>query len=313
MGTIGVLRRTALGVLATACSLLISAASYAQSSPTPERVIVLGDSVGAGAGASKTALMWPMLLVANESTAYPNQVGQDLNSKFRKRLPVISRAFGGAVTQNIIDTELPALSMNSDQITQRYGSELRSYMTYMGEPLHYPVRGHSIVLMSISGNDCLMNWGNNVSLSSALAPPPAQSSMTMAGLNVAGAVAFFNNRALFPDGVSIFWSAVYDPTDGLGHDMLYFKSGQNLTALVQGWNAGMSAGASAMGNSMHFVNLAPSFMGHAHNYYLFTNARAQKRFPGSGTYWMYDIVHPNDAGHDAIRKAYWAKIREIFP
>ena len=69
---------------------------------------------------------------------------------------------------------------------------------------------------------------------------------------------------------------------------------------IDAFSAAYANGAQKAG--ITFVDVRPPFLGHAYQW--------QSMKPGAG--WLYDVVHPNDQGHDAIRGVFLAAIDPGF-
>ena len=74
----------------------------------PVRLVYLGDSITAGAGASKGSLAYSSLLVEDTSSQWSDYADLDLQSRYGA-LEVIDVSRGGATTSSLLTQQLPAL------------------------------------------------------------------------------------------------------------------------------------------------------------------------------------------------------------
>ena len=239
------------------------------------RLIVMGDSISAGVGASRrTATSYGALLGSNDSTRWPDAMGLDLAARFGHAVPVVNVAVGGATTG----------SMRADQ-----PGMLRTRLSL-------PVRGHSVVVITIGGNDLQL---------AIISGNPEGGVLNSAINNIRQAVQFLQDPTNFPDGVSLYLAAVYDPSDGEGFiEGCFFNL--RLPAFVTGLNT-WRARYIALGQEMGFgvIDALGHFHGHGHNFMHTDNPYYDT---ADATGWFSDCIHPNDRGHHEMRRLFFEAI-----
>ncbi len=239
------------------------------------RLIVMGDSISAGVGASRrTATSYGALLGANDAARWPDAMSLDLAARFGHPVPVVNVAVGGATTG----------SMRADQ-----PGMLRTRLSL-------PVRGHSVVVITIGGNDLQL---------AIISGNPEGGVLNSAINNIRQAVQFLQDPANFPDGVSLYLAAVYDPSDGEGFiEGCFFNL--RLPAFVTGLNT-WRARYIALGQEMGFgvIDALGHFHGHGHNFMHTDNPYYDAADPSG---WFSDCIHPNDRGHHEMRRLFFEAI-----
>lgn len=239
------------------------------------RLIVMGDSISAGVGSSqRSTTSYGALLGANSATRWPDAMSLDLAARFGHAVPVVNVAVGGATTG----------SMRADQPPM-----LRTRLSL-------PVRGHSVVVITIGGNDLQL---------AIISGNPEGGTLTGAINNIRQTVQFLQDPANFPDGVSIYISAVYDPSDGEGFiEGCFFNL--RLPTFITGLNTWRSR-YSDLGREMGFavIDALGHFHGHGHNYMHTDNPYYDAADPSG---WFSDCIHPNDRGHHELRRLFFEAI-----
>ena len=217
------------------------------------RLIVLGDSISVGGGASERSLAYASLLQNNDDTAWPGERGTSLTAKYG----------------HPVDLILPA-----------------------------PVMGHSIVAITIGGNDF---YGRILSLGD---PTPAL--LDTGVKNLRDLVGFLQDRAHFPDGTSIYLMTVFDPSDGVGQTQQCFFGLDlaNFIPALDTWRDGYIR----LGTEMHFavIDALGAFHGHG-----FRHGDMSSRYyyaPDPSLWFSPDCHHPNDRGHNEIRRLFFEAI-----
>lgn len=239
------------------------------------RLIVMGDSISAGAGASRPSdLAYGALLASNDDARWPDAVGFDLATRFGHPVPVINVAVPGATAGSML-TEQPA------RLRQR---------------LPWPVRGHSIVVMTIGGNDLT---------DSIAAGDPAGAPLTQTLGALRATATILDDRANFPDGVSFYVATVFDPTDGEGFaaGCFYDLHLATFVTALDVWRARYVN----LGRELGFgvVDALGRFHGHGRNHRHATNTYYDRDDPSG---WFSDCVHPNDRGHHEMRRLFFEAI-----
>lgn len=239
------------------------------------RLIVLGDSISTGTGASRRpGLAYYGLLGSNEGTRWPDAASVDLSTRFGHEVPVVNVAVGGATTG----------SMRANQ-----PGTLRTRLSL-------PVRGHSVVVITIGGNDLQL---------AIISGDPAGGTLTSAINNIRQTVQFLQDPANFPDGTSIYLAAVYDPSDGEGFVQGCFFN-LRLPAFITGLDT-WRARYIELGREMGFavIDTLGHFHGHGHNFAHTDNPYYDAADP---TGWFDDCIHPNDRGHHELRRLFFEAI-----
>ena len=103
------------------------------------RMIVMGDSISAGLGASHATLTYAALLLRNSHMAYPFHQGLDLNSHFGPYTRFINVAHSGDTTDDVAQFQLKAL--------------VPALVHAPTASASLPVRGHTLVFLTAGGND----------------------------------------------------------------------------------------------------------------------------------------------------------------
>ncbi len=239
------------------------------------RLIVMGDSISAGVGASgRSTTSYGALLGANSTTRWPDAMSLDLAARFGHAVPVVNVAVGGATTG----------SMRADQ-----PGMLRTRLSL-------PVRGHSVVVITIGGNDLQL---------AIISGNPEGAVLNSAINNIRQAVQFLQDPANFPDGVSLYIAAVYDPSDGEGFvEGCFFNL--RLPTFITGLNT-WRARYIALGQEMGFgvIDALGHFHGHGHNFMHTDNPYYDTADPSG---WFSDCIHPNDRGHHELRRLFFEAI-----
>src|SRR4051812_49136348 len=86
-----------------------SAAMAAAPAPVTH-VVVLGDSISEGLGASSRPLSYAALLLRNEDAAYPEDRGEDLAHLFGAAVRYVNVAHSGDRTREVLEAQLPRLT-----------------------------------------------------------------------------------------------------------------------------------------------------------------------------------------------------------
>lgn len=242
---------------------------------TAARLIVLGDSISAGVGASRASRSYAALLAANDDATWGEESETDLESKFGPGVEYVNVSVSGATTAN-----------------------LSSQLTSLTNRLKPPVVGHSIAVMTVGGNDLqqAIYWSQ----------PPAGSVLDNAIVNIAVVANHFQDEENYPDGVSLYVAAVYDPSDGAGVVPGCF-GGRDLTefsAALPVWRERYIE----LGELKDFavVDVYRAFLGHGYNHYDENNPHYVADDPS--LWFVNDCIHPNDRGHHEIRRLFFEAI-----
>ncbi len=253
--------------------------SYVPASFTPpdvSRLIVMGDSISTGTGASKTSLSYYALLDQNDDSTWPAEAATDLKSYYGHDVTVVDVAQDGATTSTLIQQEVPNLE----------------------QELPAP-KGRSMVVITIGGNDLL----------GAMAPgggDPTGAVLTNAIQNITATVQALQDTTKFPDGTSIYLMDVYDPSDGVGsaQGCFYNLSFPQFVTALDTWKQKYVQ----LGQQMRFavIDALGAFHGHGFHYDDPSNQYYQAKDP---TLWFApDCIHPDDRGHDEIRRLFYEAV-----
>lgn len=243
----------------------------------PKRVIFLGDSITERYGASEDALAYTSLLVENDAQTWPDQDGQDLATAYPELTEVVDVSRGGATTETLLDSQIGKLD---DQMS-------------------FPAEGESLVVMTIGGNDIT---GLMLSGSTDYSEP-----LQAIQDNLRAIVESFQDPDRFPDGAFLYVTNVYDPSDGTGQadECFYGLDMGHLMEPMAQTNADSAAMAAELGFSL--VDLHGHFLGHGFN----GDEPTNENYAGDDyEQWFYrDCIHPNDVGHNQIRRLFLAAIQ----
>lgn len=228
-------------------------------SPVAARwLVVLGDSISAGAGASRPALSYGRLLHGNEPSRWPG--ASDLEDRFGD-LELVDGSRGGATTEDVLREQLLAVSAR----------------------LPDPAPGHVIVVMTVGGND-LMAAARDGSIFAR-----REETLDAIADRLDRAVGHMRDSERFPDGVSVYVAAVYDPSDGTGGAGECGLALPDAPEVIAALNERYVARARARGFAV--VDASGHFLGHGHTV-------------GPLRGWFADCVHPNDRGHHELRRLF---------
>lgn len=237
------------------------------------RLIVLGDSVAEGVGATdRGTRSFASLLDHNDDAEYPDYAGVDLRHRFGAGLAFVNVAKVGGTTETIKNEQLPDLQ---------------------GE-LAWPAAGHTVVVIHVGGNDMMNFW-------TFLTKEFTGNTLVNSMANLGVIVDFFQDAARFPDGTSIYLVTPYDPTDGIGvlngcWLVVNFDFPEYVAA-VEVWRQSYIGFGTQRGLAV--VDSLNHFKGHGYYFDQPTNAYYDASDP---SFWFYDCLHPNDRGHHELRR-----------
>jgi len=109
----------------------------------------------------------------------------------------------------------------------------------------------------------------------------------------------------FPDGVSFYLAAVFDPTDGEGAagECTFGLELPHMVVVIDEWRARYIEVARERGFAV--IDALGHFHGHGHNYENVSNPYYDVADP---TTWFSDCIHPNDRGHSELRRLFYEAI-----
>lgn len=247
----------------------------------PARVIYLGDSITAGAGASAPGLNYTDLLVTNDDGTWDGWGEQDLESLFGD-IEVVDVSVGGARTGSLIGRQLPNLS---DKIGDS-------------------VSGETIVVITIGGNDMQAAMVPMITANDKEAAYEEQIRPTID--NFGTIIDYFQDSARFPDGAFVYMTNVYEPTDNEGQTPQCFFGVDLGPVLPYLDRANGEFRDLAIERGIAMVDLRGHFLGHGHNY----DTPEMEPYDGADpTLWLADdCIHPNDRGHHEVRRLFLTAI-----
>lgn len=269
-------------------------------SSTPvTHVIVLGDSISEGLGAEGKPLSYAELLYRNHDDRYPDAQGMDLASLFGDELNYINVAHAGDTTYDVIAHQLPRLrALLVEQAQQGVPG-----VVLADNPHGFRIEGRVLVVMTVGGNDVQAQLAPNRRFSAAAFSPSL--------LNLRGIFDFFREEDAFAGGISPYFGNVYDVTDGT--DQLHAcMRGLAFPGMSQALEElSKSYATLAEQQNATLVDALSLFRGHGFN---FSDPSNPYFDPSDTTLWVYDhdCIHPNNRGHDMLRRAFFDRIVDEF-
>jgi lysophospholipase L1-like esterase len=246
----------------------------------PARVIYMGDSITAGYGVADRAA-YPNLLLENSSNLWPDFDEADLGSIYPdSTVQKVDVSVPGAKTDDLVSDQLPALARQ----------------------LGASVAGESVAVVTIGGNDL-----SNSIIAISANPDMADEVIENIVDNLHAMIDFFQDETRFPDGVSVYYANVYEPTDGMGQAPECF-AGVDLEDLMEDFEraneamrqVGVERGASV-------IDLRGHFLGHGYNRNDTENAGYDEA--DHELWFQSDCIHPNSTGHHELRRLFAQAIR----
>lgn len=240
----------------------------------PTRLVFLGDSITAGYVVERERDAYSRLLESNNSRSWPDYDEVDVESSFPTVEQVIDVSVGGATTETMINNQLSALE-------SRLGG--------------FPVQGETLVVFTIGGNDA----------QGALLPTAdAEAIMAATLANMEEIVDWFLDEDRFTDGVRVYATNIYEPTDGTGQSAACFFGFDfsSKLPLLEQFNDDLRGLGVERGVSI--VDLRGHFLGHGFHYDNDLSAHYDAADP---TLWLADdCIHPNERGHHELRRLFHA-------
>jgi lysophospholipase L1-like esterase len=254
-------------------------------------VVVIGDSISdvGNAGGEGQEPFYRTLLVANDDTKYPEWKGFDLATCWglNATTNVVKASKGGAVA---------TVPTNNDGTSKRV---LLNQVTGLPATLEGPV----LVVGTIGGNDAQSGLISLLTGSAA----QQQKNIDDFASGFGKAMADLTKADRFGPGVkvSVLMTNIYDPSGGTGH--FYYEpakakcpgalglwpDNKNTGDALTQWNTSMAAEA-AKYTDVHLLSMRAPFDSHTVS-------------SAPDTNWFYkDCIHPNAAGHHAVRGIFWA-------
>lgn len=239
------------------------------------RLVYLGDSITAGAGASKASLTYTSLLQEN-AAKWTGYDAVDLETSVPTIDEVIDVSRGGATTDTLLAQQIPALDAELGEL---------------------PAEGGTVVVFTIGGNDA------------QLALNPLADAAEVVDQILANFEAIFTeltDEERFAGPVWVHATNVYEPTDGTGQvdDCFFGIDFSSKLGELERANEELAEMSATYGVSI--VDLRGHFLGHGMNN---KNPAAPSYDEDDSSRWFdSDCIHPNDRGHHEIRRLFHASI-----
>lgn len=247
-------------------------------------VVNLGDSIAAGYGVQKS---YADLLLQNDDATYPNFAGKD----FTQRYPGVT-LHDGAIPGATSDAMVKQLAKVPDNAS-----------------------GETLVILSAGGNDLLF------AIDVVFNPDKVKQFGQRVAANIKKVIDHFADTTRYPGGATVLFFNVYDPTDGMGTipldtpvvtvcnnvKGLLNLSGKLLMKHLAIFNKELADFSATQPNGF-VVDIRTGFLGHGYHY-----DETDSPFYNSAepTLWFsFDCIHPNQAGHDGLRRLIWTLLYE---
>ena len=244
----------------------------------PVRVVFMGDSITDGVGASMPSLTYTALLEENQNSAWPDHDEVTLSEAFPSIEEWINVGVGGATTSSMKREQLPALEAL----------------------LNLPADGETLILVTIGGNDAQQ----------ALFPFADVDAIAQAALdNIDDMARWLTDPDNFPDGVYVYFTNIYEPSDGTGQSECFYRMdySEDLAKLDV-----MNGGLISMGMEIGFsaLDLNGHFRGHGFNN---NDDTIEAYHPDDPSRWFNDndCLHPNDRGHHEVRRLFYYATQDM--
>lgn len=254
-------------------------------------VVVVGDSIsdiGSGETRDQQEPFYRTLLMKNDDARYADWKGFDLSTcwKLDPETSVVKVSKGGAIATEKTDGQ-------------------RSILLDQVKSLPATLEGPVLVVGTIGGNDILAGL-TNVLFGDTV---KAQADLDAYVKGFGDAMAELTKVDRFGKGVKVdvLITNIFDPSDGTGRfrftpedrkcagTFQLWPEGQPTEPALQQWNTAMATEA-AKYPGLALLDLKGLYKGHD------VNQAAEQN-------WFYkDCIHPNTAGHDAIRGLFWKGI-----
>ena len=241
---------------------------------TATRVMFFGDSITWGYGISNSENRYTSLLIENNDDRWPDFEGDTLTDRYGP-LEVLDYSVNGAVTREVRYNQIP----------------------YMESTLPDVIEGHTLVFMTIGGNDLAATLYGQSDLDEVAGEVDD---------NLRGIAESFADPARYPDGATLFLSNVYEPTDGEGQADACFL-GLNVSALEPVLDE-INTNSLALAHEFGFawIDLRGHFRGHGFNH---DNPSIEAYDEEDPSLWLQDdCIHPNARGHHELRRLFLAAV-----
>ena len=257
--------------------------------------INLGDSAGEGCctpGGNKWAYF--EMLTNNDDAKYPQWAGSDLPATWATVSEMTNWADSGDTSGDVKKDQLP-------KFAPTYAS---------------PV----IVTIHVGGND----FNDHKIMDFLAKPAQIAADGELLESNLSAVLSFFENPARFPAGAFVFVANIFSPTDDTcgfegkpAYDGGWCDKIRSFGCLAPAWVEQLKAYNTHIANavaghpSATLVDTHAAFLGHGMNF----DDPAGPHYigPGAVNYFNTDCVHPNAAGHHAIRAAFFEAMTGMAP
>lgn len=264
--------------------------------PTTEyaTLVVVGDSISdVGGGTAAETPFYRTLLVDNDDALYPDWAGFDLSTCWSlSAAQVVKVSLGSSIATIPADNDPSNMRILFNQV--------KSLPTSLAGPV--------LVVGTIGGNDAQAAL-RNVIFGSA-EQQQADIDAFVGGFGAAMTELTTDGRFGAGVKVDVLMTNIYDPSGGTGNFQYapgggacpgalgLWPSDRETGPLLVKWNTAMGAEAGKF-PTVKLLEMAEPFASHAVS------------TPAAENWFAADCIHPNPAGHHAIREIFWTAMREL--
>ena len=244
----------------------------------------VGDSITRGYGASD-GLTYFDLLMRNNAPAYPDMQGKDLSSVFPK-LEARNIAVDYTISQQHIDQQLVKVKQHDES-------------------------AYGVIVLTSGGNDLIHDYGRSEPRHDAMYGCTYKQGKEWCEM-LKGRLDTLLSGLMerFPGGCDIFFSNIFDPTDGVGDPQTVMMNRWPACVKVLGLANEKIAELCEKYPNVHLVDIHSEFLGHGIHCDEFWRKHYRKDDPH---FWYAPILEdPNIRGHDAIRRVYLNKMIRVY-
>ncbi|MHC4232242.1 MAG: SGNH/GDSL hydrolase family protein [Planctomycetota bacterium] len=244
----------------------------------------VGDSITRGYGASD-GLTYFDLLMRNNAPAYPDMQGKDLSSVFPK-LEARNIAVDYTISQQHIDQQLVKVPQHDESAS-------------------------GVIVLTSGGNDLIHDYGRSEPRHDAMYGCTYKQGKEWCEM-LKGRLDTLLTGLMerFPGGCDIFFSNIFDPTDGVGDPQTVMMNRWPACVKVLGLANEKIAELCEKYPNVHLVDIHSEFLGHGIHCDEFWRKHYRKDDPH---FWYAPILEdPNIRGHDAIRRVYLNEMIRVY-
>jgi lysophospholipase L1-like esterase len=181
------------------------------------------------------------------------------------------------------------------------GAVTHDIVTNQLDTIDVGTAGHVFVLIFIGGNDLqpFIYQSDDQTLEQYAEMRPELDA------DWAAIFEFMNDPANFPDGTTVMMNTQYNPFDDCTAPPEYLS--QVKIDLLNEYNDDLVAKADAQANAAIADQHGP-YLGHGHHY----NDMSCPYFMEGADNWMFDLIHPNVAGHANLATVLGARADEVY-